>query len=163
MEASRQVIGTTLGHYRIVDKLGHGGMGEVYRAEDTKLKRQVALKVLPADLARDAEGLARFQREAEAVAALNHPHIVTIFSVEEDRGTHFLTMELVEGETLDRLIPETGLELDQVFELAIPLTDALSVAHARGIVHRDLKPANVMVTDGGPGQGPRFRSGQASR
>jgi tetratricopeptide (TPR) repeat protein len=149
VEASRQVIGTTLSHYRIVDKLGHGGMGEVYRAEDTKLKRQVALKVLPTDLARDAEGLARFQREAEAVAALNHPHIVTIFSVEEDSGTHFLTMELVEGETLDRLIPEKGMELDQVFELAIPLTDALSVAHGRGIVHRDLKPGNVMVTDEG--------------
>ena len=124
-------------------------MGEVYLAEDTKLKRQVALKILPTDLASDPEALARFQREAEAVAALNHPHIVTIFSVEEDEGTHFLTMELVEGESLGRIIPETGMDLDQVFELAIPLTDALSTAHAKGIVHRDLKPANVMVTEEG--------------
>ena len=143
------MIGTTLGHYRISEKLGHGGMGEVYLAEDTKLKRQVALKILPTDLASDPEALARFQREAEAVAALNHPHIVTIFSVEEDEGTHFLTMELVEGESLGRIIPETGMDLDQVFELVIPLTDALSTAHAKGIVHRDLKPANVMVTEEG--------------
>jgi serine/threonine protein kinase/tetratricopeptide (TPR) repeat protein len=143
------MIGTTLSHYRIAGKLGHGGMGEVYLAEDTKLKRQVALKILPTDLASDPEALARFQREAEAVAALNHPHIVTIFSVEEDEGTHFLTMELVEGESLGRIIPEAGMDLDQVFELAIPLTDALSTAHAKGIVHRDLKPANVMVTEEG--------------
>ena len=143
------MIGTTLGHYRIAKKLGHGGMGEVYLAEDTKLKRQVALKILPTDLASDPEALARFQREAEAVAALNHPHIVTIFSVEEDSGTHFLTMELVEGESLNRIIPDNGMDLEQVFELAIPLTDALSTAHAKGIVHRDLKPANVMVTEEG--------------
>lgn len=148
-EVPRDVIGTTLGHYRIVEKLGQGGMGEVYRADDTKLKRQVALKVLPSRLSSDPEGLARFQREAESVAALNHPHIVTIFSVEKDRDTHFLTMELVEGKSLDQLISEEGVGIDQAFDLSIPLTDALSAAHATGIVHRDLKPTNVMLTADG--------------
>ena len=139
------MIGTTLGHYRITGKLGHGGMGEVYRAEDTKLKRQVALKVLPHELADDSERLARFQREAEMVAALNHPNIVTMFSVEEDDGVHFLTMELVDGKSLDEMIPSIGLGLQQIFDIAIPMADALSTAHERGIIHRDLKPANVMV------------------
>jgi tetratricopeptide (TPR) repeat protein/tRNA A-37 threonylcarbamoyl transferase component Bud32 len=143
------MIGTTIGHYRITDKLGHGGMGEVYRAEDTKLKREVALKVLPHDLSDDTERLTRFQREAEMVAALNHPNIVTIFSVEEDNGVHFLTMELVDGKGLDELIPSVGLKLDSIFEIAVPLADALSTAHERGIIHRDLKPANVMITDEG--------------
>ena len=124
-------------------------MGEVYRATDTKLGREVALKVLPAEMARDPERLARFQREARAVAALNHPHIVTIFSVEEADGVHFLTMELVEGQSLDRHIPEHGLPLAQLAEMAIALSEALSAAHEKGIVHRDLKPANVMVTDDG--------------
>ncbi len=143
------MIGTTLGHYRILEKLGHGGMGEVYLAEDTKLKRRLALKVLSADLSADPEVLGRFQREAESVAALNHPNIVTLFSVERDGETRFLTMELVEGETLAQLIPEDGLPLDRVFEMAIPLADALSTAHERGIVHRDLKPSNVMVNEEG--------------
>src|SRR3979490_391661 len=98
-------LGQSLSHYHIVDKIGAGGMGEVYRATDTKLGREVALKVLPADMARDPDRLARFQREARAVAALNHPHIVTIYSVEEIDGLHFLTMELVEGQSLDRMIP----------------------------------------------------------
>ncbi|MGH9602680.1 MAG: protein kinase domain-containing protein, partial [Terriglobales bacterium] len=124
-------------------------MGEVYRATDTKLGRDVALKVLPADLARDPERLARFQREARAVAALNHPHIVTIFSVEEADGLHFLTMELVEGQSLDRLIRADGLPVEQIIEIAGALADALAAAHEKGIVHRDLKPANVMVTNEG--------------
>ena len=124
-------------------------MGEVYRATDTKLGRDVALKVLPPDLARDPERLARFQREARAVAALNHPHIVTIFSVEEVEGVHFLTMELVEGRTLDRRIPAGGLPLEEIIEIAGALADALSAAHERGIMHRDLKPSNVMVSDNG--------------
>jgi TolB-like protein/cytochrome c-type biogenesis protein CcmH/NrfG len=124
-------------------------MGEVYRATDTKLGRDVALKVLPPDVARDPERLARFQREARAIAALNHPHIVTIFSVEETDGLHFLTMELVEGQSLDRLISAAGLPVDQIVDIASALADALAAAHEKGIVHRDLKPANVMVTNEG--------------
>ncbi|MGB5815893.1 MAG: serine/threonine-protein kinase, partial [Thermoanaerobaculia bacterium] len=141
------MIGTTLGHYKIVGKLGHGGMGEVFRAEDTKLKREVALKVLPSDLSGDEERLSRFQREAESIAALNHPNIVTIYSVEEDGGTHFLTMELVGGKSLDKIIQKNGLPLDEVFDIAVPFADALSSAHEKGIIHRDLKPANVMVSE----------------
>jgi serine/threonine-protein kinase len=124
-------------------------MGEVYRATDVKLRREVALKVLPPDMARDSERLARFQREARALAALSHPHIVTIYSVEESDGVHFLTMELVEGESLDHRIPEGGLPVQQIVEIAGALADALAVAHGKGIVHRDLKPANVMVTEEG--------------
>jgi len=138
------LIGRTLSHYRITAAIGAGGMGEVYRATDTKLGREVALKILPAEMA-DPDRLARFQREARAVAALNHPHIVTIFSVEEADGVHFLTMELVEGQSLDRRIPEGGLPLGRLAEIAIALADALAAAHEKGIVHRDLKPANVMV------------------
>jgi len=124
-------------------------MGEVYRATDVKLGREVALKVLPPDMARDSERLARFQREARALAALNHPHIVTIYSVEESDGVHFLTMELVEGQSLDHRIPERGLPVQQIVEIAAALADVLAVAHGKGIVHRDLKPANVMVTEEG--------------
>lgn len=124
-------------------------MGEVYRATDLKLGRDVALKVLPAMVAEDPERLARFQREARAVAALNHPHIVTLFSVEEFEGVHFLTMELVEGQPLDRLIPAGGLAADKIVEIGGALAEALSAAHEKGIVHRDLKPANVMVTADG--------------
>jgi serine/threonine protein kinase len=143
------LIGRTLSHYRVIAAIGAGGMGEVYRATDTKLGRDVALKVLPAEMARDPERLARFQREARAVAALNHPHIVTIFSVEEADGVHFLTMELVEGQSLDRRIPSAGLPVEQIVEIAGALAEALSAAHEKGIVHRDLKPANVMVTESG--------------
>jgi serine/threonine protein kinase/tetratricopeptide (TPR) repeat protein len=139
------MIGQTLSHFRITAKLGEGGMGEVYLAEDTKLGREVAIKVLPTEMAADPTRLERFQREARAVAALNHPNIVTIYSVEEDNGTHFITMELVEGHTLNQVIPPGGLELGRFFELAIDMTKALASAHAKGIAHRDLKPANVMV------------------
>jgi TolB-like protein len=124
-------------------------MGEVYRADDTKLGRAVALKVLPLDMARDPERLARFRREARSVAALNHPHIVTLHSVEEFDGVHFLTMELVEGRSLDRLIPKDGLSVDRILDIATAIADALVAAHEKGIVHRDLKPANVMVTEDG--------------
>jgi TolB-like protein/tRNA A-37 threonylcarbamoyl transferase component Bud32/tetratricopeptide (TPR) repeat protein len=146
---SLPLIGRTLSHYRLTAAIGAGGMGEVYRATDTKLGREIALKVLPSNMARDPERLARFQREARAVAALNHPHIVTIFSVEEADGVHFLTMELVEGQSLDHRITEGGLPIEQIVEIAGALAEALSAAHERGIVHRDLKPANVMVTDEG--------------
>ncbi len=124
-------------------------MGEVYRAADIKLGRAVALKVLPPDMARDPERLARFRREARSVAALNHPHIVTLHSVEEVDGVHFLTMELVEGRSLNRLIPKDGLPVDRVLEIATAIAEALAAAHEKGIIHRDLKPANVMVTDDG--------------
>ena len=143
------MIGTTVSHYRITGKLGSGGMGEVYEAEDTELGRRVALKVLPEHLASDPDRLERFRREARAVASLNHPNIVTLHSVEESDGRHFLTMELVDGKSLDALIPEAGFDLERLFELAIPIADALSAAHEKGVVHRDLKPANVMVGEDG--------------
>ena len=139
------MIGRTLSHFKITAKLGKGGMGEVFVAEDTNLKRRVAPKVLPAELAGSQERLERFQREAESLATLNHPNIVHVYSVETDQQVHFLTMELVDGKSLEQLIPERGLPLEQVLDLAIPLADALAEAHDRGIVHRDFKPANVMV------------------
>jgi serine/threonine protein kinase/tetratricopeptide (TPR) repeat protein len=126
--------------------LGAGGMGEVYRAKDTRLGREVAVKVLPEALAGDETRLARFQREARTVAGLSHPNVVVLYSVEEERGIHFLTMELVEGQDLGRVVKPGGLPLARVLELAIPLADALAAAHERGVVHRDLKPGNVMVT-----------------
>jgi TolB-like protein/Tfp pilus assembly protein PilF len=139
------LIGETLSHYRVTAKLGAGGMGEVYLAEDTKLERQVALKVLPAELADDPGRLSRLQREARALAALDHPSIVTVFSVEEADGVHFLTMAYVEGESLDALTPQDGFSPERLLELAVPLADALRAAHEHGIVHRDLKPANIMI------------------
>jgi TolB-like protein len=141
--------GTKIGPYEIQSPLGAGGMGEVYRATDTKLGRDVALKVLPAEMAHDPERLARFRREAKALAQLDHPNIVTIHSVEECDGVHFLTMQLVEGQPLDRLIPAGGLPVEQIVEIASALGDALAAAHEKGIVHRDLKPANVMVSNEG--------------
>src|SRR5271166_7045886 len=141
--------GTKLGPYEILTPLGVGGMGEVYRATDTKLGRDIALKVLPAEMAHDPERLARFRREAKALAQLDHPNIVTIYSVEESDGVHFLTMQLVEGQPLDRLICAGGLPLEQIVEIARALGDALAAAHEKGIVHRDLKPANVMVSNEG--------------
>ena len=141
--------GTKLGPYQIQSPLGAGGMGEVYRATDTKLGRDVALKVLPAEMAEDPERLGRFRREAKTLAQLDHPNIVTIYSVEEWDGIHFLTMQLVEGLPLDRLIPEGGLPVEQIIEIASALGDALAAAHEKGIVHRDLKPANVMVSNEG--------------
>ena len=160
------MVGKTLGHYRILAELGAGGMGEVFRAEDTVLKRQIALKILPLQLSNNPDRLARFRREAESLAALNHPGIVTIYSVESailpgdgadigdpdaepGREVHFLTMELVEGKSLSRLISAEGLPLTRIFEIAVPLADAISAAHEAGIVHRDLKPGNIMVTKDG--------------
>lgn len=136
-------------HYHLVEKIGEGGMGEVYLAEDLKLKRRIALKVLPEGMSLDVERLGRFQREAEAVAALNHPNIVQIYSIESAGNLNFLIMELVEGNTLDDLTPQCGLTLDLFLEVAVPLADALAAAHAKGITHRDLKPANIMVADDG--------------
>jgi TolB-like protein/Flp pilus assembly protein TadD len=142
------VLGKTLGHYEITGELGSGGMGDVYRARDSKLDRELAIKVLPAHLAKDPERRSRFNREARAVARLKHPNIVTIHSVEEVDGVHFLTMEYVEGKTLAARIPRDGLDPARFFEYAIPLADAISCAHEEGITHRDLKPANVMFDKG---------------
>ena len=134
-----------IGSYRLLERLGAGGMGEVYRAADTRLNRHVALKVLSPEHALRPHSVERFRREACSVAALNHPNIVTIYSVEEHEGLHFLTMELVQGKILSSLIPPEGLPLRRLLEIAAPLAEALEAAHERGIVHRDLKPANVMV------------------
>jgi eukaryotic-like serine/threonine-protein kinase len=141
--------GTRLGPYEILSALGAGGMGELYRATDTELGRDVALKVLPAEMAHDPERLGRFRREAKALAQLDHPNIVTIYSVEECDGVHFLTMQVVEGQPLDRLIPTGGLTVGQIVEIASGLGDALAAALEKGIVHRDLKPANIMVSNEG--------------
>ncbi len=141
--------GARLGPYEIVAPLGAGGMGEVYRARDPRLGRDVALKVLPADAARDAGRRQRFEREAKAVAALKHPNIVTIHSIEESDGVHFITMELVEGKSLSEVVSPGGLSLERFLEIAVPLADAVRAAHAKGVIHRDLKPANVMLDDQG--------------
>jgi Tol biopolymer transport system component/tRNA A-37 threonylcarbamoyl transferase component Bud32 len=142
-------IGQTLGHYRIEREIGAGGMGVVYEAADVTLGRRVALKFLPPELATDADRRARFKREARAIAALNHPNIVTLYSVEESHDLLYLTMELVHGKTLAELVPAHGMPLERFLAIAIPLADALAVAHQHGIAHRDLKPSNVMVSDDG--------------
>ncbi len=143
------MIGDKLAHYRILAKLGEGGMGIVFLAEDERLHRKVALKTLPPALAEDPHRLARFEREVKSVATLNHPNIVTIYSVEEADGKRFFTMEHVEGKTLSQLIPPGGLPLKEFLRIAVPLADALAAAHAKGIQHRDLKPGNVMVNSDG--------------
>jgi len=139
----------TLSHYTITKLLGQGGMGEVYLAHDAKLDRDIALKTLPSAFAADPQRLARFQTEAKAAARLNHPNIATLYDLEEVEGTHFITMEYVEGQPLKELIPTGGLALDTFFAWFIPLADALTHAHEKGVTHRDIKPGNIMVTPEG--------------
>src|SRR5436189_683812 len=137
--------GTTIGAYEIAELLGAGGMGEVYRARDTRLKRDVAIKILPDSFAADPDRLARFEREAEVLASLNHPHIAQIYGVEESNSTRALVMELVEGETLADRIARGAVPIDEALPIAKQIVEALEAAHEQGIVHRDLKPANIKV------------------
>src|SRR5205814_360152 len=141
--------GSKLGGYEVVSSLGAGGMGEVFRARDPRLERDVALKLLPADIANDPERLARFRREAQVLASLNHPHVGAIHGLEESNGTPFLVLELVEGEDLSQRIARGAIPLDEALAIALQIADALEAAHEKGIVHRDLKPANVKVTPEG--------------
>ncbi len=143
------MVGKTLGHYEILEPLGKGGMGEVYRARDTKLKRDVAIKVLPEELSADPDRLARLEREAHLLAALNHPNIATIHALEEDQEARFLVLELVKGDSLEERLSLRAMPVEKALDVGRQIAEALEAAHGEGIIHRDLKPANVLITADG--------------
>ncbi|MFB3068787.1 MAG: serine/threonine-protein kinase, partial [Acidobacteriota bacterium] len=143
------MVGQTISHYKVLEEIGQGGMGVVYRAQDTTLKREVAIKVLPEQFTRDPKRLARFEREAQLLASLNHPHIATIYGLEEANGVRFLSLELVEGETLAERLTQGSLPLKEALEVCRQIVDGVEAAHEKGVIHRDLKPANVKVTPEG--------------